>query len=98
MARNIAGFRTARFTPERVLQEKGLTGRASVADLARASAPHDGVNKGYLSTTELRKGADDLAESLPQRGAVDGFRFFLQFARRCSVLRAAPQQRVPAPL
>jgi hypothetical protein len=77
MSRNIAGFRTAQFTPERVLRDKGLSGRATVQDLAKASAAFDQTNPGYLSEAELRQGADKLLSGggFSSDDRVDGFRF-----------------------
>lgn len=75
MARMIGSFRTAQYTPERVMRDAKLVGRASVNDLVNAAKAHDQTNPGYLSAAELRKGAADLNASLPQGGRQDGYRF-----------------------
>ncbi|OGQ24037.1 MAG: hypothetical protein A2138_11370 [Deltaproteobacteria bacterium RBG_16_71_12] len=64
MTRMVGGFEVGRYTPETVLRSNGLAARASIDQLVQAAAAHDATNPGYLSTTELQRGADDLLRSL----------------------------------
>jgi hypothetical protein len=77
MPRVIDGFRTAQFTPERVLRNSGLAGRATVGDLVQAARAHDATNPGYLSEKELRAGAEDLVArgTASSDDRVEGYRF-----------------------
>jgi hypothetical protein len=76
MPRVVGGFEVGRFTPENVLRGNGLDTRATVDQLVAAAARHDATNPGYLSETELQKGAADLLVSLagaPTTTTTDSF-------------------------
>lgn len=78
MARVVGGFEVGRYTPENVLRANGLASRATVDQLVQAAAAHDATNPGYLSGSELQRGADDLLVSLagtPTTTTTDQFEY-----------------------